>query len=225
MPATVESQRPTQVLDSKAGFKIDSDEKSSAADTDSDIDESSEPETLIRKYVSLQSQILELQPCFSFHENKQSKNYNEKNIRPIREVEKLLAKIQKIRSDVLFDEDEAFTQWASVRDQYAREVAERKKYHLDKEKHVDSAEFVELSSREASFVEMRDDVEHFEMIGDLFSSLPEIASDPDTGASTLVSGAHAGQTVTIRGFEKWSGINPRRILEEACKARSDFLQF
>lgn len=226
LPTTVVSRQPTQAGDSEAETKMNSDEKSSDTDGESNTDESVEPETLIEKYISLQSQILQLQPDFSVHKHKNSKfKQNENSINPIPKVVKLLAKVRKIQSDVLFDEDEASIRWVSVRDQYTRRSAERKKYHLDKTMRVDSAAAVTSSSRDASVDGRGDEEESFDMIGDLFSSLPEITSDPDTGASSLVSQNLVGHPITIRDFEKWSGINPRRVLEEACKARSDFLCF
>ena len=220
------SKRPTQASDFEAEFKKDSVHIGSAPDSESEIDEGSEPETLVDRYISLQSQILQLQPFFSVHKLQNSKfRHNEKKVQPIPKVAKLLTKVKKIQSDVLFDEDEASRRWASIRDQYARESAERRKYDLDQRINVDSAAAVKSSLREASVTERKDDEDHLEMVGDLFSNLPEITPDPDTGAANLVSGGLVGQTVTIRNFGKCSGINPRRILEEACKARSDFLRF
>lgn len=226
LPTAVASKQATQAGDSEADCKTDSVDEGSVTDSESETDEASEPETLICKYISLQSKILQLQPYFSFHQHKTSKfRHNEKNMHPIPKVARLLAKVQKIRADVLFDEDEASVRWLSLRERYALESAERKKYHLDPRIDDDSAAAVKLSSREASVVESGDDGEQFEMLGDLFSSLPEITSDPDKGASTLVNRDLVGQTVTIRDFGKWSGVNPRRVVEEACRARSDFLWF
>lgn len=217
----------TEADDSEAELKMNPDEKSPATDNESDdIDECVEPETLIKKYISLQSRILQLQPDFSLHQHKNSKfRQNQLNIHPIPKVARLLAKVHKIQSDVLFDEDEASLLWMSVRNQYARESAERKKYELDKKIQVESAAAVKSSSRDASVDGRGDEDEPFDIMGDLFSSLPEITSDPTTGASSLVGRDLGGHTITIRDFGKWSGINPRRVLEEACKARSDFLCF
>lgn len=226
LPTAIASKRPTHADDSKAESKSGSAEESPATDSESEVDEGLEPETLISKYVSLQSQILHLQPDFSTREPKTFKSWqNEKSIHPTPKVARLLAKVKRIQSDVLFDEDEASIRWVNLRDQYARELAERRKYQLDQSIHVDSAAAVKLSSRGAAVVEGQDDEEHFDMMGDLFSSLPEVTSDPDTGASSLVSRDLVGETVTIRDFGTWAGINPRRVLEEACKARLDFLRF
>lgn len=225
MPTAAPFRPPKEADDSEVDIKMNSDEKSSAADSENDSDESVEPETLIENYIALQWQILQLQPDFSLHKPKKSKfRQNENSINPIPKVAKLLAKIHKIQSDVLFDEDEASLRWTSARNQYARASAERKKYDLDKSIQVDSAAAMKSSSRDAS-VDERGDKDEQDMMGDLFSSLPEITSDPDTGASNLVGRDQVGHTITLRDFGKWSGISPRRVLEEACKARSDFLCF
>ena len=226
LPTAASSRQPREADDFEVEIKMNSDEKSPATDSESDSDEFVEPESLIKKYISLQSQILQLQPDFSRHKHKNSKfMQNETNILPIPKVAKLLAKINKIQSDVLFDEDEASLRWMTVRNQYARELAERKKYDLDTRNQVGSAAAMKSSPRNASVDGKGDEDDQFDMMGDLFSSLPEITSDPATGASSLVGRDLVGHTVTIRDFGKWSGISPRRVLEEACKARSDFLCF
>ncbi len=179
---------------------------------------------MIRKYLSLQSQIMHLQPDFPTQEPTRSKTkIRGKTVEPIPQVAKLLAKVQKITSDILFDEDEACSRWTHLRNEIVRESAERRKYHLDKGMNVDLATEAKASSRRTPIVEPEQDEEVFSMIGDLFSNLPDITSDPETGVSTLLSTDRVGQTVTIRDFGRWAGISPRRVLEEACKARLDFL--
>ena len=200
-------------------------ENTSTANSESEMDEYLEPETLISKYLALQSQILQLQPNFLTREPTNSKpRPREKKIEPIPKVAKLLAKVNKLKSDILFDEEEASIRWLTLREEIAQVSAERRKYQLDQSIHVDSAAAVKASSRGAAVSERGEDDEHFDMMGDLFSSLPEITSDPDTGASNLVSRDTIGRTITIRDFGKWAGVNPRRVLEEACKARLDFLR-
>lgn len=224
LPTAAPFRLSREADDSEAEIKMNLDEKSPAPDSESDSDEFVELETLIKKYISLQSQILQLQPDFSLHKHKKSKfKQNESNILPIPKVAKLLAKIHKIESDVLFDEYEASLRWMIVRNQYAQESAERRKYDLDKRNNVDSAAAVKSSPRDALVDGKGDEDEQFDMMGDLFSSLPDIISDPATGASSLVGRDVVGHTITIRDFGKWSGYSPRRVLEEACKARSDFL--
>ncbi|CAK7272619.1 hypothetical protein SEPCBS57363_005221 [Sporothrix epigloea] len=56
-------------------------------------------------------------------------------------------------------------------------------------------------------------------IANLFDSLPESEVDPTTGKSSTVAGNSNGAKIFIRDFGKWTGINPERALEEACRAR------
>ena len=56
-------------------------------------------------------------------------------------------------------------------------------------------------------------------IADLFACLPVTEVDPLTGKSSIVVNSNDGKKVTIRDFGKSTGVSPRRVLEEACKAR------
>jgi ATP-dependent RNA helicase DHX29 len=56
-------------------------------------------------------------------------------------------------------------------------------------------------------------------LADLFASLPVNEVDPLTGKSSTVINGSNGIKVTIQDFGKWTGVNPTRVLEEACRAR------
>ena len=56
-------------------------------------------------------------------------------------------------------------------------------------------------------------------LGEFFSSLPVQETNAESGRSMMTTICN-GETVTVRDFGKWTGLNPRRIFEEACKARS-----
>lgn len=169
---------------------------------------------------------MQLQPDFLKREPTKSKaKPNTKLIEPIPKVAKLLAKVSKITSDILFDEDEAYAQWVQLRNEILQASADRKKYQLDQGKRVGSPTARKPPSIQNTTAGMGEDEEQFDMMGDLFSSLPETTSDLESGASSLVSRGKEGQIVTIRDFGRWTGMNPRRVFEEACKARLDFLQF
>ena len=56
-------------------------------------------------------------------------------------------------------------------------------------------------------------------LGEFFLSLPVQETDTENGRSMMTAISNGG-TVTIRDFGKWTGMNPRRIFEETCKARS-----
>jgi ATP-dependent RNA helicase DHX29 len=56
-------------------------------------------------------------------------------------------------------------------------------------------------------------------LADLFASLPVNEVDPLTGKTNTVMNGSDGSKVIIRDFGKWTGVNPVRTLEEACRAR------
>ena len=146
-------------------------------------------------------------------------------IQPIPKVAKLLTKVKRIQSDILFDKDEASIRWDSLRDEIVRKSVERRKYELDRSVKIESAAAGVSSSRGAPSLLGGEDEEDLDMMGTFFSSLPEITSDSEFGTSRLTIGEKTGQTMMVRDFGNWAGMNPRRVLEEACKARLDFHRF
>jgi ATP-dependent RNA helicase DHX29 len=144
---------------------------------------------------------------------------------------KILRKIKKIEDDVLFDQYVANQQWETKRIQLEREAAAQRNSAESVQEHSDSQSQDSLTlvdsddevSRKAAKIgaamleENESDDEG--AIADLFASLPVNEVDPVTGkTSTVVNGSN-GVKVTIRDFGKWTGVNPTRVLEEACRAR------
>ena len=78
-------------------------------------------------------------------------------------------------------------------------------------------------SREAAHIAAEvledDDSDDDAAVAELFASLPVTEVDPITGKSNVVVNSSDGTKVTIRDFGKTIGMSPRRVLEEACKAR------
>jgi ATP-dependent RNA helicase DHX29 len=147
------------------------------------------------------------------------------------ESAKILRKIKKIEDDVLFDQYVANQQWETKRIQLEREAAAQRNSAESVQEHSDSQSQDSLTlvdsddevSRKAAKIgaamleENESDDEG--AIADLFASLPVNEVDPVTGkTSTVVNGSN-GVRVTIRDFGKWTGVNPTRVLEEACRAR------
>ncbi|UNI15628.1 RNA helicase [Purpureocillium takamizusanense] len=56
-------------------------------------------------------------------------------------------------------------------------------------------------------------------IAGLFASLPQHEIDPSTGKAQTVINSSDGSKMILRDFGKWTGVSPRRVLEEACRAR------
>jgi ATP-dependent RNA helicase DHX29 len=144
---------------------------------------------------------------------------------------KLLRKIKKIEDDVLFDKYLADQQWEAKRIELEKEAAATRKLAEISLENSDSN-----SQGSQTLVDSDDEVskeaakigaalleengsDDDDALADLFASLPVNEVDPLTGKSTTVVNGLNGIKVTIREFGKWSGINPTRVLEEACRAR------
>ena len=202
-------------------LQIDEDSTvSSASDSDSDV----EPEHLVRKYLELQSRLHDISPELTENNARRQRRSKSKHLvvdgdmdsSKKRRIERIQAKIHKIRSDLVFDEAEANGRWADIRIDLAQEATERKRLGIrnDTEKKItppiQSNNHPEKSQEE-------DDTDG--MISGFFSSLPETVTDPVTGSSILSTSIQDGRNVEIRDFGKWTGMSPRRALEEACRAR------
>ncbi len=195
---------------------------SSASDSDSDV----EPERLVTRYLNLQSRLHEISPELTEIDAKRHRRGKGKhpviigNLGPasMRRTERLTAKIHKIKSDLLFDEDKANSRWAEIRIDLAQEAAERKKLGIrndgEQQKVMSN---VRSNANPAASSEGDDDTDG--MLGGFFTSLPDTTTDPATGLSIMSTASQEGSNVEIRDFGKWTGMSPRRILEEACKAR------
>lgn len=193
---------------------------SSASDSDSDV----EPEQLVRRYLELQSQLHDISPGLTENNARQQRRAKSKH--PLvkgdmessreRKTERIRAKIHKIKSDLLFDEDEANSRWADIRIDLAQEAAERKRLGIKDDTEQKVTPTTQSNNHLAKSQE--EDVTDG-MLSDFFSSLPETVTDPVTGSSIISTASQEGRNVEIRDFGKWTGVSPRRAFEEACRAR------
>lgn len=205
--------------------------KPAPVEYESDID----PDDLLPVYLESKSKLFRLQSSSSevhskrrnFKSNDPTLYNKQRNDSP--ELSKLLRKIKKIEDDVLFDKFLADKQWDVLRIQLEKEAAaERHASDLSNSFPVSESPISsdDEISREAAKMgqDLLDNAESDddEALADLFASLPVSEVDPLTGkTNTVVNGAN-GVKVVIRDFGKWSGVNPTRILEEACRARQAF---
>ena len=198
---------------------------SSASDSDSDA----EPEQLVARYLELQARLYEISPELT--ENDARRQRRGKGKHPVIDgntdscrkpsIERLRAKINKIKSDLLFDEDKANSRWEDIRIDLAQEAAERKRLGIRNDVEQQKVTPTLRSSTNLAGPNDEDD-DSDGMVGGFFSSLPDTAKDPATGLSIMSITSQEGSNVEIRDFGKWTGMSPRRVLEEACKARWAF---
>lgn len=195
--------------------------------TSSDSDSDFEADELIAKYVSIQTRIHLHRPDLTQMEvrrkrrGKQASHTNQprKEISSDSEVGRLLTKLNKIESDILFDQDEAYRQWTEARIKLAKEAAERRRLDLDQDNANTNNMEARMSTASLNGPEHPDNEDTSMILGDLFSSLPNTRTDSATGVTTMFDESLNGVSVIIRDFGKWNGVSPRRTFEEACKAR------
>ena len=203
-------------------LQIDEDSTFSSA---SDLDSDAEPEQLVRKYLELQSRLHDVSPELTENDARRQRGKSKHSVvngdmdsSTKRRIERIRAKIHKIKSDLLFDEDEANGRWADIRIDLAQEAAERKRLGIRSDTEQKITPSIQSDNHQAESQE--DDVTDG-MLSDFFSSLPETTTDPVTGSSIISTANQEGKNVEIRDFGKWTGMSPRRALEEACRARWD----
>ncbi|KAI0880682.1 P-loop containing nucleoside triphosphate hydrolase protein [Annulohypoxylon maeteangense] len=141
------------------------------------------------------------------------------------EEAKLLAKIEKIEQDVLFDKIAAEQTWRANRIELEKKFAAKKKAEAQakeeaaQEAQSDDDEVTKEAERIAAEILQQDDADDDQALSDLFASLPVQEVDAVTGKTTNVINEANGIKITIRDFGKWTGISPVRALEEACRSR------
>ncbi|KAI1291588.1 ATP dependent RNA helicase [Xylaria venustula] len=151
------------------------------------------------------------------------------------EEAKLLARVDRIEQDVLFDRPLAEHTWRNRRIELEKEFAsktrkveqerEREKEQEEQNQNADSEQAMECDdddeiAKEAKRMaaEILQDESEDEPLGDLFSSLPVLETDA-TGKTRNVINRSDGVKITIRDFGESPGVSPRRALEEACRSR------
>ena len=201
---------------------------SSESDSDSDL----EPSQQISRYLSLQSQIYDMNPALVDPNPKKPKRAGAsiciiddgEKAQLDRKLARLTAKLDKIKSDILFDREQAEVKWAQLWTQLVEERAERERLGIrltgEKGYHGKSQHDSEsLASPSTVLDSISHELDTGDMFGELFTDLPSSATDSIIGTSNPKPAGAASPTPVTRSFGKWNGISPRRVFEEACRAR------
>lgn len=170
-----------------------------------DSDTSLEPDTLVVKFVELQTQLYEIQPDL-FDRPKKGKSKTEAAEPRAARIQR---KIASIENDVLFERQEAEYQWKEKLEHLRKEAA----FMRQKPREESPAETEEPPSDakdEQDALAAEDDTELF---GDMFER-----EEPTLEVGVITEELNAA-AMTHRDFGKWTGLSPRRILEETCKSR------
>lgn len=154
------------------------------------------------------------------------------------EIAKLLAKLDKVEKDPLFDAGLARMQWEPQRIILERDYAESRKLKTEAEAAPEKQESKHSSDDKLSSADDSDDDDEVareakkmaaeilaqneddedQALADLFSALPTNEVDANGKTNTVVNNSD-GTKVTIRDFGKFTGVTPMRVLEEACRSR------
>ena len=210
---------------------VDRPADNSSSNTDTESDDNMEPDKLLEKYISLQKSLYRLQPDMVSRGNQKRRGLKSAATKDLTKIDgstpkiaRIVARIKSIQSDILFDQDEADSKWAALQNNLAKEAAERKRLHLGSE--TSSADVLNsnLSSENGPYSETTSTsapskADAMNMVGDFFSAVSDSNIDMRTGAAKGASTEADSTTVVMKDFGKWTGQSPRRIFEEACKAR------
>lgn len=223
---------PNRTLATPAGkAEVDMRGQSSESSDESDQDD---PEAMIARFLDLQSRLYNLRPDLvdSLVGKRATRTRNRPLEREKRDdgleprIIKLLRKLDKLETDILFDKDEALRQWVGIRDQLAEDAAERKRLHLDnvnaQPTNGRAVTHASRSNPESEKTQEQADESGDDMLTGLFSTFTELSTDAKTSVTSIQPSIPNDCVVTIRDFGKPTGLKPRRVFEEACKARLVF---
>ncbi|PHH78428.1 hypothetical protein CDD82_3048 [Ophiocordyceps australis] len=189
-----------------------------------------EPEDLVPEYLAAKSRILQLNRVRPRAKPPADGLGDQGDANA--EIAQLEAKLDRIENDVLFDKAVAEQQWKVQRVVLDKQMAAarleaRKKVVQESNPSDEAPECKESVEDDVSaqaevmaaeiLAEAEDD--GLDDLGMLFASLPQNEVDPETGKSQTVVKASDNSTLVLRDFGEWTGMNPRRLLEEACRSR------
>lgn len=211
------------IADAGTGSKLKSGPPRKPAVT---FDEDIEPDELLPAYLDTKEKLFALQrPRQDATKSKSAQPASHSESANNSQEAYLLAKLDRIEKDVLFDKFVAEQQWKPKRIVLEKEYGEEKKKRIEAEEskkaleeHDDIGQEAERIAAEILAQNDNDDDDD-QALADLFSSLPVSEVDPTTGKSSIVVNGANGTKITLREFAKWSGVNPMRVLEEGCRSR------
>ena len=203
-PPSRQSPVSTPAMISEA--EIDSTPDLSSSDSEEDDD----PSKLTERYVRISRQLWDVQNGDPGSDAKAAS-------RKGRRVNKLNQKLQQIRRDPLFDEREADDEWSvnflelqAVQQHHLRAaVGQRRK----KKRNItqDTSDALVEAVDSASNTGQADEGDADGMLGSMFGDSED--------AQPLPSEAVNESSVRLLDLGKWSGLPPKRLLEEMCKSR------
>ena len=228
------SDKP-RIVHSSTDSPISLNAKTELGESDSDL----EPDELLPTWLSAKSKLYRSSPDLAVGRSAKGRKSKGKKLMPLRDMNtlsplqgKLLRKIAKIERDVLFDQYEAERQWDDRSKLLALELSQRRNSEVEYRRRDASTdhsispngeEIATMQSDTSSVTSSADsqDADEDNLLGELFQTLPQSVTDTTTGVTSMTVDGQEGNRIIIRDFGKWTGLSPRRILEETCRARYD----
>ncbi|EHY57438.1 hypothetical protein HRR90_001375 [Exophiala dermatitidis] len=190
-------------------------EEESSSEISSDSDEDNDPAKLVEKFIRLQRLIWEAQKLEP-RQNQKTSMRNQKR------VSKLTQKVQQLRRDPLFDDYEAEAAWSQIhvelqadhqhqlreraRNRRAQKPEETQEPNgTESEQAAPPREQENVSVEEPETSAEADD----ELLGGMFEAGDEAVSTEQDGSDK--------QQVKLIDFGKWTGVSPRKLLDDICK--------
>lgn len=197
----------------------------------SDLDSDLELDDLIPTYLKIKAKLYELDPqLVESTSRKPTRGAKAKKSvllpKQTPTTRKLLAQLQQLRSDALFDEYEAEARWPAKRNEIAQ-IQATKRLHSeprsaspDAEKNTiaiapkaDADPKAAVASGTGSDGEALGSDEDV-LLGDMFSTVSDAPAAQPAPSDTINS-----RDIILRDFGKVSGLTPRKVLEEAVRSR------
>ena len=193
---------------------------------DSTSESDDDPEALAKKYSNLLLRLYEVNASLAnvkYGNLTQKRSKRLQNIEePSPQVSRVLKKMATIEADVLFDRYEAAERWVELRNSQAKVIADRKTFRLATNG-VTHSTGAESDVTKTSLVTpdggAGQGVDVLDTLGDFLSQLPG-DDDKVIGQTQTHEQGVSDIAISVKNFGKSSGIRPRRVLEETCKARS-----
>jgi ATP-dependent RNA helicase DHX29 len=192
----------------------------------SDYDSDDEPDDLVAVYLTIKERLYRHRPeLVEIQQPKVKKGKQQTPVKTLAQLKpnerRLDMKLKTIESDALFDKYEAEQRWSLRRIQLMQEAASARSLNaqaMNVERQNDSQsgnkptrekEAASDSSSTTGNPEMDDD----DILGDMFA-----VADGETIVASS-SELDSNSAVKLRDMGKLSGLNPRRVLEDACRGR------
>jgi ATP-dependent RNA helicase DHX29 len=208
----------------------------------SDIDSDLEPDELVSVYVSTKAKLFRLRPDLV-----ETRRPGSKKTKTLREntsnridalpfgLRKLQAKLRKIEADPLFDSQLGDQQWLLKRIELLREASLEKRRPGSTGGDQHNTDSVEDSSQPETGIQTPNDTdsnlannkvdfflqdsENDDILGNMFDSSLEGGDDPK-----LIHPGLESSQIQLRDFGRISGLHPRRVLEDSCRARDSHVR-